>query len=366
MLAFSTFTAALCFIAFIEASGPPPTNVYPPPQPGGGGGASGPNPANNFAGFPSPAKHFHANRQYPNSSPGSYSYPACGFPSVRKEWRKLTPGLQQHYLDAVQCLMATHSILTNESMVSRSVYDDFAYSHSILVARVHGTALFLPWHRTLIQLFEYALQDFCGYLGSLPYWDWTLDAASPSSSPIFAENSFGGSGTGSPPCISSGRFASATVLITHPAPQCITRSFSNGPQMGSNAYNAAVVGALVRNGGRWLDFYSQLYEGPHSAVHNAVGGDFGNPPAAGNDPLFWVHHAMVDKIWNDWQDANPGQETQYFGNRDSTNPAANDALPTDALNLGVPALSGRSLFPEMTVRDAIWSDGGGWFCYIYA
>ena len=24
------------------------------------------------------------------------------------------------------------------------------------------------------------------------------------------------------------------------------------------------------------------------------------------DPIFWLHHAMVDKVWADWQRAHPG------------------------------------------------------------
>ena len=55
-------------------------------------------------------------------------------------------------------------------------------------------------------------------------------------------------------------------------------------------------------------FQSEL-EGAHNNVHNAVGGQMAqaNSPA---DPLFWLHHSNMDRIWSAWQatpnGANPG------------------------------------------------------------
>jgi tyrosinase len=39
---------------------------------------------------------------------------------------------------------------------------------------------------------------------------------------------------------------------------------------------------------------------PHGAVHVAVGGNMGSFPTAGLDPLFWLHHCQVDRLWNLW------------------------------------------------------------------
>ena len=41
----------------------------------------------------------------------------------------------------------------------------------------------------------------------------------------------------------------------------------------------------------------------HDIVHRLVGGDMGRDRIAPNDPLFFLHHAMVDRLWSKWQSA---------------------------------------------------------------
>jgi tyrosinase len=52
------------------------------------------------------------------------------------------------------------------------------------------------------------------------------------------------------------------------------------------------------------EFQSLLESRYHNAVHRAVGGDMATAGSP-NDPIFWLHHAMIDKIWADWQVKNP-------------------------------------------------------------
>jgi tyrosinase len=56
--------------------------------------------------------------------------------------------------------------------------------------------------------------------------------------------------------------------------------------------------------------FSSSVEGtPHGAVHVTVGGLMGSVPTAANDPIFWTHHANIDRLWSRWLDdashANP-------------------------------------------------------------
>ena len=39
---------------------------------------------------------------------------------------------------------------------------------------------------------------------------------------------------------------------------------------------------------------------PHGSVHNDVGGNMSTFANAAKDPIFYAHHANVDKIWSDW------------------------------------------------------------------
>jgi tyrosinase len=50
----------------------------------------------------------------------------------------------------------------------------------------------------------------------------------------------------------------------------------------------------------FLDFQGQL-EGIHNSVHVWVGGTMGQIPWAAYDPIFWAHHAMIDRLWRLWQ-----------------------------------------------------------------
>ena len=40
--------------------------------------------------------------------------------------------------------------------------------------------------------------------------------------------------------------------------------------------------------------------GPHGSVHGAVSGNMCCVLTAAQDPIFWVHHAQVDRLWNLW------------------------------------------------------------------
>lgn len=42
----------------------------------------------------------------------------------------------------------------------------------------------------------------------------------------------------------------------------------------------------------------------HTFVHRAVGGDM-DGSASPNDPVFWLHHSFVDKIWTQWHAMHP-------------------------------------------------------------
>ncbi len=48
--------------------------------------------------------------------------------------------------------------------------------------------------------------------------------------------------------------------------------------------------------GRYNDAVEQI----HGDVHIWVGGSMGEVPAAAFDPIFWSHHAMIDKLWDQW------------------------------------------------------------------
>jgi len=48
---------------------------------------------------------------------------------------------------------------------------------------------------------------------------------------------------------------------------------------------------------------------PHNLVHKTIGlqGDMGSPETAARDPVFWLHHANVDRLWVKWTDPARGR-----------------------------------------------------------
>lgn len=71
--------------------------------------------------------------------------------------------------------------------------------------------------------------------------------------------------------------------------------------MPSDDYVRLVV-TQVKEFGRFSEF---LEKSIHNPVHNAIGGDMIRADAP-NDPIFWLFHTFIDKIWDDWEKLNPG------------------------------------------------------------
>ena len=60
--------------------------------------------------------------------------------------------------------------------------------------------------------------------------------------------------------------------------------------------------------GDYYIFSNFLEREPHNRGHGWIGGDMGNPMISPNDPIFWMHHAQIDRIWSVWQTRNPGEK----------------------------------------------------------
>ncbi len=60
-------------------------------------------------------------------------------------------------------------------------------------------------------------------------------------------------------------------------------------------------------------YESIVEENPHGEVHDAIGGDMGAVPTAAADPVFWVHHCNVDRLWSAWLAAGAGRRMPSRG-----------------------------------------------------
>lgn len=59
---------------------------------------------------------------------------------------------------------------------------------------------------------------------------------------------------------------------------------------------------LILNKPKLVKGFRPAFEaGAHSRPHLFIGGAM-NSFASPDDPIFWLHHTMVDKVWAMWQD----------------------------------------------------------------
>ncbi|KAH9952948.1 Di-copper centre-containing protein [Russula dissimulans] len=337
---------------------------------------------------------------------------SCTNPAIRKEWRKLTTDQRAEWIRAVNCLSdLPHDPALSPSVdpsislippvnVSSSYYDDLVYIHMDLNTRIHFTGLYLPWHRWYIHVFEESLKNRCGYTGVTPYWDWTIHA------PDFYESSFwkdcdpvsGLGGWGDPAAdysVPDGGFSD--LHLSYPSPHTPRRNFTLQPwergsfvlitdpyKIANTSLSVAAIETVLESPlGDYKCFQEALEngEGPNCAGHLIMGGDLAgmcpqNAPAnctAGptwspNDPLFWLHHGMIDKIWHDWQHRDPANAESFLGGSAEAleSLAAYEEYPSGAppylsLDSTIPA---DGLFPEVTIGD-VFNTTGGFLCYVY-
>jgi tyrosinase len=207
----------------------------------------------------------------------------------------------------------------------RGVYDDFVRTHNAFIlsdqddgVRVgHRSPSFGPWHRKLLLEFEHALQAVDPAV-TLPYWDWTTDR-SPTSS-LWAPDFLGGDGRNGDRQVMTGPFAYKTgkwtLTVRVDSRPYLRRGLGAGGGTLPTAADVRQVLAVTPydaapwNSASVESFRNQLegWQGPdlHNRVHVWVGGHMASGVSP-SDPVFWLHHCFVDKLWADWQAAHPDQ-----------------------------------------------------------
>jgi tyrosinase len=157
----------------------------------------------------------------------------------------------------------------------------------------HGSLLFLPWHRAYLYFFELALRDRVADV-SLPWWDWASAAARRDGIPAaYARQRVDDQPN---PLFSMPVPQTAQV---NGQPQATFRNPSPPDQLPTRSEVLSILAAP-----NFLDFNERL-ETLHNRLHVWIGGTTAMVPWAAYDPVFWAHHAMVDRLWRLWQLRNP-------------------------------------------------------------
>jgi tyrosinase len=190
----------------------------------------------------------------------------------------------------------------------------------------HRGPVFLPWHRFMLYQVELNFQRVLENNSfGLPYWDWAKDgelsAAQQPLSPLWSANCLGGSGspvTTGPFVFNPGNANSFRVRIAANAAGQLTQVTrglrrSLGAGISGLPRTAEMADAITRtpyDGLPWSvtsgGFRNRVegWQGPsapalHNRVHVWVGGDM-SPTTSPNDPVFYLNHCNVDRVWERW------------------------------------------------------------------
>lgn len=202
---------------------------------------------------------------------------------VRKNANTLTLGERNRLLRAF-------ATLNNRGM---GTFSDFRNMHVQNATReAHGAAGFLPWHRAYLLDLERELQRIDPSV-ALPYWRFDQPA------PRLFTQSFIGVTSAS----GQVRFSATNPLqfwTTDQQPGIVRQPFFN---VATEAPDVADELATINMGGLANRFaqFMQMEGDPHGSAHVSFGGYISAIGTAARDPLFFLLHANVDRLWAKWQ-----------------------------------------------------------------
>jgi hypothetical protein len=195
--------------------------------------------------------------------------------------------------------------------------------------------LFLAWHRHYIYLFEREFLTAQAQLGipianriGLPYWDCTSSSVPIYPFPaVFGSTPLSSASVTIPNgCLPSGRTTTTVIRNPHSS---VTNS---SPTITAGSLHLQVVTAMLTS--TFANFQSSL-EIPHGLIHQrVVGGDMATSVRASYDPLFWLHHCNIDRVWSSWHSIRVSQDSleNIYGSSQSSvlNSNINAGQPTNS------------------------------------
>src|SRR3954467_8780336 len=171
----------------------------------------------------------------------------------------------------------------------------------------HESWFFFPWHRIYLYCFEQIVRKAVVASGgpddwTLPYWNYDLGGEfaslpEPFRQPAGAQNPLFVAGRR--PYYNAG--GPLPELVSSEDEALALREFIGNAMFGGNNRSP--------HRPRFWGQPGLPEETPHGTVHVQLGGWMRNPEEAAQDPIFWLHHANIDRIWAVWNEregnANP-------------------------------------------------------------
>ena len=190
----------------------------------------------------------------------------------------------------------------------------------------HGTPWFFAWHRLYLYYFEKVLQQAANDPTlSLPYWDYTdpanlaMPAAYTSPTYVDAQGHLDANALNEP---------RRTPGWNPPGGNLLDETSTN--------IDDALENKTFFDTTSGTGFQSDIEGNVHGYVHCTVtpcpGPDMGAVGYSANDPIFWAHHANIDRMWDCWTSlGNPNPQNPQFLNKTFSFVDAEGNLVTNAV-----------------------------------
>ncbi|CAN8103806.1 unnamed protein product [Discula destructiva] len=277
----------------------------------------------------------------------------------RQSWSNMSTREKRAYIDAELCLISSPP--RNGLRGAWSRFEELQWVHLEQLNFIHGVGAFLYWHRYLMTVHERLLQTECGYRGAQPYWNEMADIHSLANSEVFdAYTGFGGNGASGAGCVADGPFAGLVLHLNsdyESRPYCLWRNFDQRQFSAAAPANVNECYGMATFNDAW-----PCYEGhPHDAGHNGIGGVMADVAIAPGDPIFYLHHAYLDKLFWEWQQAaERGLEAVGGPNRQvgvqNSQPMPDSAFTTNNGDNGTSTTAGHVLWMAGIMENVTISD----------
>ena len=187
----------------------------------------------------------------------------------------------------------------------------------------HQTWFFPPWHRGYLLALESQIRNEIVALGgpedwALPYWNYLGPDDQNKIPPAFTATTLP-DGTANPLFVEAryGPNNDGNIYVPHGSISnaCQTEKVYTGQRLSKKVGYGGYKTGFNHSGGS----SGKLENNPHNFVHGIVGGDGGvmsYPGSAALDPIFYFHHANIDRMWADWNlmgNANPTDQDWLLG-----------------------------------------------------
>jgi tyrosinase len=236
----------------------------------------------------------------------------------------------------------------------------------------HGSPYFTTWHRWYLHYFERICRQMSDPDFVLPYWNYASDvggslqlpaqfqAVSPDTTNpnvLFFDDR--GLGFGDPQgngaqnvSMNAGGYLPYPIVQYGPALTATDMFPSDDASFlqSADAFNPST--ALYQK----MGFAGRLECAPHDNVHSYVGGWMQNPPSAAGDPVFFVHHCQIDRLYASWA----AQKGVQYNFGVGPNAAGNDPTQDTWLSQMASFVDENGLLVKVKLGDALTTEPMGY------